>query len=136
MAENKTCVFCDKTFLKKQKLFDNLFFNVCFDGFPLNEGHLLIIPKRCVKSVFDLTLFEYICLFFTVRKVKKYLDKTYSPDGFNIGINVNEAGGQTVQHVHIHVIPRYENDGGLPCGVRNIFPSKANYVNNNNRNVV
>lgn len=122
------CLFCDKEWISKQKLFSNLFFNVCYDGFPLCPGHVLIITKRHIKTLFNMNIIEFIFLYFTIIKTKSILNKFYSPDGYNIGTNINKAGGQTINHVHIHVIPRYNNDGGPKCGVRNVLPKNADYL--------
>ena len=63
------------------------------------------------------------------KQVKKLLKEKYNPDGFNIGINVNKEAGQTVPHVHIHLIPRYKDDVDDPTGgIRNVIPNKGNYL--------
>ena len=98
------------------------------DSFPVSEGHTLIITKRHVESIFDSTLEEQIDLLVNLEKAKKQLDKKLSPDGYNVGINDGEAAGQTVKHLHIHLIPRYLGDKDeAKGGVRWIFPDKANY---------
>ncbi|HKJ32660.1 MAG TPA: HIT domain-containing protein [Balneolales bacterium] len=105
------------------------------DKFPVNEGHALIIPKRHISSYFDLTDREQSALWLMVNRVKKLLEKQYSPDGFNVGINIGEDAGQTVPHVHIHLIPRYNGDIEDPTGgVRFVIPDKANYMKRNPTN--
>ena len=102
-------------------------FAIC-DGYPVSEGHALIIPKRRVPNFFDLSPKEQTALFMVVERVKQLLDKRYRPKGYNIGINVGQAAGQTVDHVHIHFIPRYSGDVPDPVGgVRNIIPRKGRY---------
>lgn len=102
------------------------------DKFPVSKGHSLIIPKRKVNDYFELSFKEQSSLWFLVNQVKKELQKEYSPDGFNIGINSGETAGQTVPHCHIHIIPRYQGDVENPRGgVRGVIPDKKDYLNNN-----
>lgn len=102
-----------------------------YDGFPVSPGHCLIIPKRHIASFFDATKAEQSALFDLVSKMQEILKNDRNPDGFNIGINVGEAAGQTVMHLHIHLIPRYAGDQPDPRGgVRWIFPEKADYWSN------
>ena len=99
-----------------------------FDGFPITKGHSLVIPKRHVVSIWEMEDDEYIDAFNLVRAVKDILQKRFEPQGFNIGVNCEEAGGQTVLHAHIHIIPRYARDVVHPRGgIRNIIPGKGNY---------
>ncbi|WP_220485217.1 HIT family protein [Flavobacterium sp. SOK18b] len=81
-----------------------------YDKFPVSEGHALIVPKRLVSNYFDLTLKEQTACWIVVNKLKNILQEKFRPDGFNIGININEDAGQTISHCHIHIIPRYKND--------------------------
>lgn len=119
-----SCVFCSGIDVAAES---KLSFAI-YDKFPVNEGHMLIIPKRHVSSYFDLNNLEKQDLYELMEKMKKYLDKTLSPDGYNIGINVGEAAGQTVMHVHMHLIPRYKGDIENPRGgVRGVIPGKMNY---------
>ena len=98
------------------------------DGFPVSEGHTLVIPKRHVESLFDCNPNEKAGILQALEEAKVALDKEFSPDGYNIGINDGEAAGQTVMHLHIHLIPRYKGDSEDPRGgVRWIFPDKAKY---------
>ena len=101
---------------------------VIFDAFPVSEGHTLIITKRHIESIFDATREEQIDLLANLEEAKKILDKKFSPDGYNIGINDGESAGQTVMHLHTHLIPRFSGDKEqAKGGVRWIFPEKANY---------
>jgi len=103
----------------------------CFafrDKFPVSKGHSLVIPKRKVANYFDLSFKEQSACWFLVNLIKADLQKQYKPDGFNIGINVNEPAGQTIFHCHIHIIPRYKNDVENPRGgVRGVIPEKKEY---------
>ncbi|VAW95014.1 HIT family protein [hydrothermal vent metagenome] len=98
------------------------------DGFPVSEGHTLIIPKRHVASFFEITSEERESLFALLDSEKKVLDKELNPDAYNIGINDGVAAGQTVSHLHIHLIPRFRGDVDDPRGgIRWIKPEKAVY---------
>jgi diadenosine tetraphosphate (Ap4A) HIT family hydrolase len=98
------------------------------DGFPVTEGHTLIIPKRHVQSFFDLQSMEKVDILRALDEAKLTLDREFSPAGYNIGINDGEAAGQTIPHLHVHIIPRYEGDTEDPRGgVRWVFPDKAKY---------
>ena len=99
-----------------------------FDGYPVSKGHTLIIPKRHVANYFDLSDEEQQDLWHMVNQCKTDLEKRFHPDGFNVGINVNEAAGQSVFHVHIHLIPRYKGDVENPKGgVRGVIKEKQRY---------
>ena len=99
-----------------------------FDGFPVSPGHALIIPRRHVASFFDLTMDEQQDMLKLAGCVKSIIDEKYHPDGYNVGVNVGEAAGQSIFHVHMHLIPRYKGDVSNPRGgVRGVIPSKQNY---------
>lgn len=98
------------------------------DGYPVSPGHTLAIPNRHVESFFDLSADEQEALFDIVREQKRVLDREFSPQAFNIGINDGPAAGQTVPHVHAHLIPRYRADVADPRGgVRWVLPAAARY---------
>jgi len=98
------------------------------DAYPISPGHTLIIPKRHVGSLFEISAGERTCLLALLDKAKAVVEQEFNPDGFNIGINDGPAAGQTVPHLHIHLIPRYNGDSTDPRGgVRWIIPSKADY---------
>ena len=99
-----------------------------FDGFPVSAGHALIVPRRHVSSLFDLTEEEQQDILSLLGRVKRIIDEKYHPDGYNVGVNVGEAAGQSILHVHMHLIPRYKGDVPNPRGgVRGVIPSKQNY---------
>ena len=115
-------------FLDKEKILKNKHAFAIYDGFPVSKGHVLVIPNRQVKEIFELNNDEYKGCFELVKKVKDFLVKKFKPDGFNVGINCGELAGQTVFHAHIHIIPRYKGDVKNPRGgVRNIIPNKTSY---------
>jgi diadenosine tetraphosphate (Ap4A) HIT family hydrolase len=120
------CPFCS---LPTERVLDsNSEGLVIRDGFPISPGHTLIIPKRHLASFFELTNSERQALFNLLEQAKADIDKEFSPAGYNIGINDGATAGQTVPHLHIHLIPRYKGDVADPRGgVRWIFPEKADY---------
>ena len=122
----KPCPFCT---LPDERVIDqNDHGLVIRDGFPISPGHTLIIPKRHIGSFFDLYIAERSDLLGLLEKAKLDLENEFKPDGFNIGINDGPAAGQTVPHLHIHLIPRYAGDRVDPRGgVRWIIPEKADY---------
>lgn len=128
MAEK--CFFCD---IQKQeddkKIIEKGDFFSRFDDFPISKGHAVIIPKSHVASIFELSSQQIQNLFFLIGETKKILKDKFSPNGFNIGINEGESAGQSIFHLHVHLIPRYIGDVKNPRGgVRNIFPKKADYI--------
>lgn len=126
-TENNDCPFCNPD-SDRELIVESATAYAIYDKFPVNNGHALIIPKRHCKNYFDLTFKEQAACLFMLNKVKETITAKYNPDGFNIGINVGEKAGQTVDHVHIHLIPRYNGDVEDPRGgVRGVVPSKKNY---------
>ena len=123
---SQPCPFCS---LPSERIIDrNEHGLVVRDGFPISPGHTLIIPKRHTGSFFDLTETERLDLLLLLDKAKLNLENEFKPDGYNIGINDGPAAGQTVPHLHIHLIPRYAGDRADPRGgVRWIIPEKADY---------
>ncbi|NLW22577.1 MAG: DEAD/DEAH box helicase family protein [Tissierellia bacterium] len=94
----------------------------------VNLGHLLIIPKRHFKSFFDATEKEIVSIYELIHECKKILDEKYRPTGYNIGINIDESAGQTIMHLHVHMIPRYDGDVDDPRGgIRNLKPQLVPY---------
>ncbi|PKM81987.1 MAG: HIT family protein [Firmicutes bacterium HGW-Firmicutes-14] len=119
-----TCPFCGIASPIQQ---NNKAFAI-FDKYPVNEGHMLIIPKRHFSNYFEATPDENRALWSLVEECKVYLDQEFRPDGYNVGINVGSSAGQTIFHLHIHLIPRYIGDLDNPTGgVRGVIPSKRIY---------
>jgi diadenosine tetraphosphate (Ap4A) HIT family hydrolase len=100
-----------------------------WDSFPVNPGHALVIPRRVVSSWWEATVEERCELIALIDDVRKQIEHRFAPDGFNVGFNVGSAAGQTVRHLHIHVIPRYDGDVNDPRGgIRHVMPGKGNYL--------
>ena len=98
------------------------------DAFPVTPGHILVIPRRHVASFWELTAVERLCMTQVIESVRMLLDYYCRPDGYNLGVNIGEAAGQTVPHAHVHVIPRYRGDLHDPRGgVRGCIPHKRIY---------
>ena len=120
------CPFCKPSEL--QVCCENAGGIVVRDSFPLSEGHSLVIPRRHVLSLFELSPEDQTSLWLLVADIRKLLAEQLAPDGFNVGLNDGLAAGQTVMHAHIHVIPRWNADVPDPRGgVRWVIPHKARY---------
>lgn len=119
------CIFCRI----KDYVLENDKCYAVFDKMPVNDGHMLIIAKCHVQDFFDLTKEERDAMFDLVSDAKKLLDAKYKPDGYNVGVNCGQTAGQSVPHVHIHLIPRYTGDTEAPLGgVRGVIPEKMGYT--------
>ena len=115
-------------FFEKPRVLENEIGFVVYDAFPVGEGHCLVVPKRVYSNYFDSTPEEVQGLHELVFKTKQLLDEKFNPDSYNVGINCGEHAGQTVPHVHIHLIPRYKGDMENPRGgVRGVIPEKQKY---------
>ncbi|MFA5310455.1 MAG: HIT family protein [Candidatus Paceibacterota bacterium] len=125
----KSCFFCDIQKKKEDKvIIDNRSFFSRYDDFPVNPGHCEIITKKHIVSFFELTKEQLADFYELLQKTKLIVDDKFNPDSYNIGINEGEAAGRTIQHLHIHLIPRYRGDVENPRGgVRNVIPGKGNY---------
>lgn len=98
------------------------------DGFPISPGHTLIIPKRHVGSFFETSTDEQTSILDLLHEAQELITKDLNPDGFNIGINDGAAAGQTVLHMHLHLIPRFTGDVPDPRGgIRWVLPHTARY---------
>jgi diadenosine tetraphosphate (Ap4A) HIT family hydrolase len=119
------CIFCAPD---REILAENANGLAFFDFFSVSRGHALIVPKRHVMTLFEMSEEEFADCFQLVLALKDLLLARYSPDGFNVGANCGEAAGQSVWHAHIHVIPRYKGDVLNPRGgIRGVVPGKASY---------
>ena len=118
------CLFCHprETVLGNELVFAR------YDDFPVSPGHLLLIPHRHVASYFDLTTAEKQALWQLLDEAKILLDREHGPGGYNVGINCGPVAGQSVPHVHLHLMPRYVGDVPDPRGgVRAVIPAKQKY---------
>jgi diadenosine tetraphosphate (Ap4A) HIT family hydrolase len=124
--DQHVCPFCR---LETSRILLESEYAVAFaDGFPVAQGHTLVIPKRHVASLFELPDDEQAAVWALVARVRATLLAELHPDGFNVGLNDGSAGGQTVIHAHVHVIPRRHGDVADPRGgVRWVVPDKAAY---------
>jgi diadenosine tetraphosphate (Ap4A) HIT family hydrolase len=93
------------------------------DNNSLSKGHVLVVPRRHVADFFDMTWAEKTSVLAMLDRAKAEICREHAPDGFNIGVNIGKAAGQSRMHVHVHLIPRYAGDvadpsGGIRCVLR------------------
>lgn len=123
---SKPCPFCDIS--DTRILRQNAEALAISDAYPVSRGHTLVIPRRHVADLFELSEMELAEVVRLIGEMKKQLAAEASPGGFNIGVNVGRDAGQTVMHAHVHIIPRYAGDVADPIGgVRNVIPGKGRY---------
>lgn len=124
---NNPCLFC---YPKPEEIIEETKHAVLIiDSHPVSKGHCLIIPRRHIKTFFDCSEEENQEFHYLTLQAKKHLDKLHSPDGYNIGCNNDVAAGQSVFHLHIHIIPRYKGDVENPKGgVRWVIPKNSQYL--------
>lgn len=121
---NPPCLFCNRA----KSVLENDLAYARFDEHPVSPGHLLIVPKRHVADFFEATWEEQSAILALINLGKAEVLKNHNPDGFNIGVNCGVAAGQSVMHVHVHLIPRYQGDVPNPRGgVRAVIPHKQAY---------
>lgn len=120
------CPFCNLE--KSQVLFENNLAIAIYDKYPVQKGHILIILKDHCETYFDASIEQIRAMNELISKAKTHIDREFKPDGYNLGVNVGEFGGQTVMHLHIHVIPRYKGDIEDPRGgIRKAIPNLVQY---------
>lgn len=128
-SHRSDCLFCQISREERGNIIEQ--FEHCYvirDEFPVSKGHSLIIPKEHTENWFTARKEVQEDMLAALEKVKKQLDDELQPDGYNIGINCGEAAGQSIFHLHLHLIPRYAGDMKNPKGgVRGVIPSKQNY---------
>ncbi len=125
-ANERACPFCRAD--AESVFYEDELVLGLWDAFPVSPGHALLVPRRHAPTWFDATEEEQAALLKAIAKAKEAIERRYSPDGWNIGVNVGAAGGQSVFHLHVHVIPRYAGDAAKPRGgVRHVVSGKADY---------
>ena len=118
------CPFCqpEDTIIEHQLAF------AIYDKYPVNKGHILVITRRHVEDFFCASQEERLAMMELVEECWEFLRQEYSPDGYNLGVNCGKAAGQTIMHLHLHLIPRYRGDMVAPeGGVRGVIPAKRKY---------
>lgn len=124
--ESVNCIFCNPE--PSSVVVQNVYGYVRYDGYPVSPGHVLIIPHRHASHLFDITDDECRSLWSLLKEAKRLIETSFHPDGYNVGVNVGQASGQTIEHLHIHLIPRYHGDMTDPRGgVRGVIPGKQQY---------
>jgi ATP adenylyltransferase len=125
--EKNECPFCQPS-AEREVLSESATVYALLDRYPVSPGHTLIIPKQHVADYFDLSDRMKTACWLMTDRAKMLLVKRFQPEGFNVGINIGATAGQTVPHVHIHLIPRYAGDVENPVGgVRNVIPGRGDY---------
>jgi diadenosine tetraphosphate (Ap4A) HIT family hydrolase len=127
LNENETCIFCKLP--KERVMFENEYIKVVRDIYPVSNGHTLFIPKRHIQNAFELTDQEMLWIFKIAKLESGNLIKNdKSIEGFNTGFNIGKAAGQSVMHVHFHLIPRRTDDTPEAFGgIRNVIAGKGKY---------
>ena len=125
-SRHEPCPFCtpdaDRIFHAGQRVLG------LWDGFPVSPGHALVVPRRHIESWFDASPEEQQDLAAAIAIAREEIVGRHRPDGFNVGMNLGRAAGQTIEHLHVHVIPRYLGDVGDPRGgIRWVVPARAPY---------
>jgi len=125
MPKENFCPFCDGD---DERIVQNDLGFAIYDTNPASPGHALVIPKRHIAEYFDASREEKIAILELIDKMKQAIDQKHKPDAYNIGVNIGEVAGQSVPHIHIHIIPRYKGDVENPKGgVRGVIPNKQKY---------
>ena len=127
---SKECHFCclSSNSSDTKMIYEDEFCFAVNDKFPVSRGHLLLIPKDHIVDWFSDNNIIQNHLISVLNKLKKELNARYLPDGYNVGMNCGEIAGQSILHLHIHLIPRYKGDMKNPKGgVRGVIPQKQNY---------
>jgi diadenosine tetraphosphate (Ap4A) HIT family hydrolase len=126
-APAPSCPFCSPA--ADRVAFEDELTRDLWDAFPASAGHLLVVPRRHVATWFDASEEERAAILKALDEAKALIDGRHHPDGYNIGVNVGQAAGQTVFHLHVHLIPRYSGDVEDPRGgVRHVIPGRGNYL--------
>lgn len=107
------CIFCKSIKKRRDNLlvFKSKYSFAVLNLYPYNNGHILVSPRRHVKSIEQLTDAETLDLMYSIKRAKKILDKELKPQGYNIGINLSGAAGAGITgHLHLHIVPRWKGD--------------------------
>ena len=113
----KGCELC----ARGEVLFESDFAYACYEANPLSKGHVIVVPKRHVADFFEMSGAEQGSVLALLNRARKLVQEKHKPDGYNIGVNVGAAAGQSRMHVHVHLIPRYAGEPHEGKGVRAIF---------------
>jgi len=128
LAEGEACRFC-LTKPGRRIMIEGEYGVAAWDRHPASPGHFLVMPYRHVPDYFDINDEEREEMWQLVAEGKKMADEKHHPDGYNVGINVGKWAGQSIPHLHIHVIPRYKGDVENPKGgVRGVIPQNKLYT--------
>ncbi|NOX10109.1 MAG: HIT family protein [Gammaproteobacteria bacterium] len=120
------CIFCDP--VDEKNVIQNDLCYARWSNYEVSKGHMLVVPFRHLAGYFEATDEEKAAIWALVDEGKGLIDQLHHPDGYNVGINIGEAAGQTIMHLHVHIMPRYKGDMEDPRGgVRGVIPEKQKY---------
>ncbi|MHA1728293.1 MAG: HIT family protein [Promethearchaeota archaeon] len=113
---NVECILCsivkNSPKVKSLKIYQDKISAVSLNLYPYNPGHLMIFPIRHITDFRKLSENEILHIFNLIKKSQDMLSEVYNPVGFNIGLNIGNYSGASIQHLHFHIVPRYENELG------------------------
>ena len=112
IAVSLDCQLCEPA----EVLIENSLAYARLDSNSLAAGHVIVVPRRHVADFFDMTAAEQAAVLELLNAAQRLVQAKYSPDGYNIGVNIGKAAGQSRMHVHVHLIPRYKGDVADPSG--------------------
>lgn len=120
-----TCELCTPN----EVVIENSLAYVRYDNNSLSRGHAIVVPKRHVANFFDMSADEQTAVVALLNQAQRSIQAEHAPDGYNIGVNIGKAGGQSRMHVHVHLIPRYAGDvpdprGGIRCVLAGSRPQR------------
>jgi diadenosine tetraphosphate (Ap4A) HIT family hydrolase len=129
-AGDANCELCEPN----DVVMENALAYVRNDNHSLSRGHVLVIPKRHVANFFDMTIDEQAAVLELLNRAQRLTREKHAPDGYNIGVNIGTAAGQSRMHVHVHLIPRYAGDVPNPQGgIRCVLAGKDSAAANSER---
>ena len=113
---NVECILCsvrdDDERVKSLKIYQDDIAFACLNVYPYNPAHLMVVPDRHVIKYAELTRDELVHLFRMIQGLQLLLDDLYHPRGYNIGMNQGRSAGGSIEHLHVHVVPRYGDEIG------------------------
>jgi diadenosine tetraphosphate (Ap4A) HIT family hydrolase len=125
-SQDESCPFC--SMVEERIIEGGEYAFAVLDAYPVSPGHTLIVSRRHVADAFELSGDEIAEIMRLIQAARRRIDAEYRPDGYNVGVNVGKDAGQTIMHVHVHVIPRNAGDVARPeGGVRHVIPGKARW---------
>lgn len=107
------CTFCTDAEIQSRVIYKNDLVWAFPTNIPIVPGHVMICPVRCIKTISDVTDEEFLAIRTLILRLRESLQKSFAAEGFNYAWNEGLAGGQSIQHLHIHMLPRTSGDTGI-----------------------